>query len=196
MQEKLVSKDQINSFQKDGVVLIKGLFKNYIELIRDGIEYNMQQPGPYAAENLKSNEGGRFFDDYCNWNRISQFKEVIQKSNVGEVAAQLMVSKTVQVFHDHVLVKEPGTSKPTPWHQDSPYYFVEGNQTVSFWSPVDRFTDSSLRCVAGSHKWPKAVLPTRWLNEDSFYSNADEYMTVPDPDSEGIKNFGVGYGAW
>ena len=63
MQEKLVSKDQINSFQKDGVVLIKGLFKNYIELIRDGIEYNMQQPGPYAAENLKSNEGGRFFDD-------------------------------------------------------------------------------------------------------------------------------------
>lgn len=168
MQEKLVSKDQINSFQKDGVVLIKGLFKNYIELIRDGIEYNMQQPGPYAAENLKSNEGGRFFDDYCNWNRISQFKEVIQKSNVGEVAAQLMVSKTVQVFHDHVLVKEPGTSKPTPWHQDSPYYFVEGSQTVSFWSPVDRVTDASLRCVAGSHKWPKAVLPTRWLNEDSF----------------------------
>ena len=187
MQEKLVSKDQINSFQKDGLVLIKGLFKNYIELIRDGIEYNMQQPGPYAAENLKSNEGGRFFDDYCNWNRISQFKEVIQKSHVGEVAAQLMVSKTVQVFHDHVLVKEPGTSKLTPWHQDSPYYFVEGSQTVSFWSPVDRVTDASLRCVAGSHKWPKPVLPTRWLNEDSFYSNADEYMTVPDPDSEGMK---------
>jgi ectoine hydroxylase-related dioxygenase (phytanoyl-CoA dioxygenase family) len=93
----------------------------------------------------------------------------------------------VQVFHDHVLVKEPGTSKPTPWHQDSPYYFVEGSQTVSFWSPVDRVTDASLRCVAGSHKWPKAVLPTRWLNEDSFYSNADEYMTVPDPDSEGMK---------
>ena len=98
-----------------------------------------------------------------------------------------MKSKTVQVFHDHVLVKEPGTSKPTPWHQDSPYYFVEGSQTVSFWSPVDAVTDATLRCVAGSHKWSKPVLPTRWLNEDKFYKDTVKYMPVPDPDAEGMK---------
>ena len=187
MPNSFLSKEHIKSFQDDGVVLIKGLFADYVELIQTGIDYNIQNPGRYAAENIKDGEGGRFFDDYCNWNRISQFQEVIKNSKVAEVAAGLMKSKTVQVFHDHVLVKEPGTSKPTPWHQDSPYYFVEGSQTVSFWSPVDAVTDATLRCVAGSHKWSKPVLPTRWLNEDKFYKDTVKYMPVPDPDAEGMK---------
>lgn len=187
MPNSFLSEEHIKSFQDDGVVLIKGLFADYVELIQTGIDYNIQNPGRYAAENIKDGEGGRFFDDYCNWNRISQFQEVIKNSKVAEVAAGLMKSKTVQVFHDHVLVKEPGTSKPTPWHQDSPYYFVEGSQTVSFWSPVDAVTDATLRCVAGSHKWPKPVLPTRWLNEDKFYKDTVKYMPVPDPDAEGMK---------
>ena len=147
----------------------------------------MKHPGPYAAENLKAGEGGRFFDDYCNWNRIPQFKKVIWESQVGKVASVLMSSKKVQIFHDHVLVKEPGTSKPTPWHQDGPYYFVDGIQNVSFWSPVDPVTEASLRCVAGSHLWAKPVLPTRWLSEENFYSEADKYMEVPDPDAEGMR---------
>ena len=187
MPKSFLSEEHIKSFQDDGVVLIKGLFADYVELIQMGIDYNIQNPGRYAAENIKDGEGGRFFDDYCNWNRISQFQEVIRNSKVAEVAAGLMKSKTVQVFHDHVLVKEPGTSKPTPWHQDSPYYFVEGSQTVSFWSPVDAVTDATLRCVAGSHKWSKPVLPTRWLNEDKFYKDTVKYMPVPDPDAEGMK---------
>ena len=187
MPNSFLSEEHIKSFQDDGVVLIKGLFADYVELIQMGIDYNIQNPGRYAAENIKDGEGGRFFDDYCNWNRICQFQEVIKNSKVAEVAAGLMKSKTVQVFHDHVLVKEPGTSKPTPWHQDSPYYFVEGSQTVSFWSPVDAVTDATLRCVAGSHKWSKPVLPTRWLNEDKFYKDTVKYMPVPDPDAEGMK---------
>ena len=36
----------------------------------------MREPGPYASENLKPGEGGRFFDDYCNWQRIPEFVEV------------------------------------------------------------------------------------------------------------------------
>lgn len=181
-----ITAEHIYNFETHGVELIKGLFKDYIDLIREGIEFNMENPGPYAAENLKTGEHGRFFDDYCNWNRISQFEKVIRESKVAEVAAKLMGSNTVQVFHDHVLVKEPGTSKPTPWHQDSPYYFVEGRQTISFWIPVDKVSDASLRCVAGSHKWPKPVLPTRWLNEDNFYKDVDKYMPVPNPDTENM----------
>ena len=95
-----------------------------------------------------------------------------------------MQSHTAQLFHDHVLVKEPGTAKPTPWHQDSPYYFVEGAQTLSFWIPVEPVEDATLRCVKGSHKWDKPVLPTRWLKEHNFYADTDAYMPVSDPDAE------------
>ncbi len=205
----LVTPKHVEQFQSDGVVLIKGLFADFVEDIRTGIENNMDDPGPYGAENLKAGESGRFFDDYCNWTRIAEFQKVVHQSPAAEVASDLMQSKRVQMFHDHVLVKEPGTSKPTPWHQDGPYYFVGGKQNVSFWSPMDKVETASLRCVAGSHLWDKPVLPTRWLNEDTFYPEKDAYMPVPDPDAEGMTirewpmepgdaiafNFGILHGA-
>ncbi|WP_120498944.1 phytanoyl-CoA dioxygenase family protein [Roseovarius sp. EL26] len=187
MTHPLITQNHVEAFQKDGVVLVKGLFKDHVETIRRGIQRNMTESGQYAAENLKEGEGGRFFDDYCNWTRISEFEDVIRTSPAAAVAADLMCSDRVQVFHDHVLVKEPGTSKPTPWHQDGPYYFVDGMQNVSFWSPVDPVKGASLRCVAGSHRWEKPVLPTRWLSEENFFADSDAYMPVPDPDAEGME---------
>ena len=168
-------------------MLLRGILTDYVDLIREGIEQNMQQPGMYAAENLNPGESGRFFDDYCNWKRISAFETVIRESVMAEVAAALMQSTRVQLFHDHVLVKEAGTTKATPWHQDSPYYFVDGTQSVSFWCPVDTVTDASLRCVAGSHRWDKPVLPTRWLSEESFYNDPECYQPIPDPDAQGMQ---------
>jgi ectoine hydroxylase-related dioxygenase (phytanoyl-CoA dioxygenase family) len=181
-----VTQEQIAEFARDGAVLIKGLFADHVDTLRKGVERNMAEPGPYAAENLLPGEGGRFFDDYCNWTRIPEFEKVIRHSDAARVAGELMRSDSVQIFHDHVLVKEPGTSKPTPWHQDGPYYFVEGEQTISFWSPLDPVTDATLRLVAGSHKWPKPVLPTRWLKEDAFFPDEGAYIPVPDPDAEGL----------
>ncbi len=178
---------QVERFAQDGAVMVKGLFADHVEQLREGVAQNLAEPGEYAAENLKNGENGRFFDDYCNWQRIEPFRAVIEKSPAGEVAAQLMQSQSVQMFHDHVLVKEPGTSKPTPWHQDAPYYFVEGQQTVSFWAPLDPVDEATLRCVKGSHRWEKPVLPTRWLSEDKFYADEKAYIPVPDPDADGME---------
>lgn len=185
MPHALVRLSDIEAYQRDGVVLIKGLFKDHVDTLRKGIARNMETPGPYASNNDKKGETGRFFDDYCNWQRIPEFQQVIETSAAAEVAADLMGAQSVQLFHDHVLVKEPGTSMATPWHQDGPYYFVQGLQTVSFWSPLDPVTDATLRCVAGSHLWPKPVLPTRWAKGDAFFDPAP-YMAVPDPDADGM----------
>ena len=183
----LITQQHIDDYARDGAVLVRGLLAGFVEEIAAGIEMNMSDPGPYAAENLKPGETGRFFDDYCNWTRIPPFDAVIRRSPAAEVAADLMGSDSAKLFHDHVLVKEPGTSKATPWHQDSPYYFVEGQQTLSFWCPVDPVGEASLRCVAGSHLWPRPVLPTRWLSEENFYADEEAYMPVPDPDAEGMR---------
>jgi ectoine hydroxylase-related dioxygenase (phytanoyl-CoA dioxygenase family) len=180
----LLTQDTIDAYARDGCVLVKGLFADHVDTLRAGVAANMAAPGPHAAENLKPGESGRFFDDYCNWTRIPEFEQVIRESPAAEVAADLMGSDGVQVFHDHVLVKEPGTAKATPWHQDGPYYFVEGRQTVSFWAPLDPVRDATLRIVAGSHLWEKPVLPTRWLSEENFYPDESAYRPVPDPDAE------------
>ncbi|MGR3614976.1 MAG: phytanoyl-CoA dioxygenase family protein [Paracoccaceae bacterium] len=187
MTSPMISQSDVETFQRDGVVVVRGLFADQVDLLRRGVAANMETPGPYASENKKTGESGRFFDDYCNWTRIPEFREAIETSPVAEVAAALMQSQSVQLFHDHVLVKEPGTSMETPWHQDGPYYFVEGQQTVSFWSPLDSVREATLRCVAGSHRWEKEVLPTRWVNEKGFFADEGQYMAVPDPDAEEMR---------
>ncbi|MEL6563660.1 MAG: phytanoyl-CoA dioxygenase family protein [Pseudomonadota bacterium] len=180
-----VKAEDVSAYAADGVVLVRGLFADHVDTLRAGVARNMAEPGPYASNNDKAGETGRFFDDYCNWQRIPEFREVIDASDVAQVAAQLMQSDAVQLFHDHVLVKEPGTSMATPWHQDAPYYFVSGRQTVSFWSPLDPVREATLRCVAGSHLWPKDVVPTRWVSEAAFFEG--DYLPVPDPEAEGMR---------
>ena len=186
MTHPLIEPHDIDAFQRDGVILVRGLFADYVDTLRAGVERNMAEPGPYASNNDKAGERGRFFDDYCNWQRIPEFEEVIHTSPAAQVGAELMQSPTAQLFHEHVLVKEPGTTMATPWDQDGPYYFVEGAQTVSFWSPLDPVTKATLRCVAGSHRWEKPVLPTRWVKGDPFFDPAP-YMPVPDPDAEDME---------
>ncbi len=180
----LISHKQILDFQRDGAIMIPGLFSKWVETIKKGINFNIANPSQYGAENTKKGENGRFFDDYCNWQRIPEFEEIIKKSKASNVAVKLMGSKKVQFFHDHVLYKSAGSETATPWHQDSPYYFTQGDMTVSFWIPVDPITSSSLRVIAGSHKWKKTVLPTKWLTGDNFYDKESNFISVPDPDNE------------
>ena len=56
-----ITNKQKYQFSDEGVVLLKGLFTNLIEVIAEAVDQNLASPGPYAAENLLSNESGRFF---------------------------------------------------------------------------------------------------------------------------------------
>ncbi len=177
-----VSKRQIEDYQRNGAVVLRGVFADWVEPLRQGVESNMAAPGPYGSENvLASDGGGRFFDDYCNWQRIPEFTDFMRNSPAAAIAGQLMESRQVQVFHDHVLVKEPGTPKPTPWHQDMPYYCVEGMQTGSYWIPLDPVSEeNTLRLVLASHRWPRLLRPTRWASGEDFYADDSEFMDMPD----------------
>ena len=191
MQDEFDTIDERASaaFGELGAICLRGAFAGWIEPLRAGVERNREEPGPYFAENVEPGGAGRFWDDYCNWRRIPEFRRFVTESNAAELAARVMQSGRAQFFHDHVLVKEPGTPKPTPWHQDAPYYFTEGSQTVSFWLPLDPVAEAeSLRLVAGSQRWPKPLLPVKWLDEADFFAGRREhYMTLPDIDRAGYR---------
>jgi len=184
----MITDAQIQEFQRDGVVLLKGALSDWVDKMRAGVERNMAHPSEYASENAIGAGQGRFFDDYCNWQRIPEFERIVRESPAAEIAARAMQSLTAQFFHDHVLVKEPETPKPTPWHQDGPYYFVEGKQTVSLWIPLDPVREASLRLIAGSHKWDEPVRPVSWADDSDFYDSDTEWAPVPDPDAEDNDN--------
>ena len=86
MTHPLLTQDHIDAYACDGVVLVKALFKDQVEQLRAGVARSMAKPGPYAAENLKEGEGGRFFVDYCNWTRIPEFEDAIKASTGATVA--------------------------------------------------------------------------------------------------------------
>ena len=178
----MITAEQIADFQRDGAVVVRGVFKDWVDTLAEGVAQNMANPSEYASENEVSQ--GRFFDDYCNWTRIPEFELIVRQSPAGEIAARSMRSATAQFFHDHVLVKESDTIKPTPWHQDSPYYFVEGSQTVSMWLPLDPVKDATLRLLAGSHQREKMVRPISWADDSDFYDSDEDWSSVPDPDSD------------
>jgi ectoine hydroxylase-related dioxygenase (phytanoyl-CoA dioxygenase family) len=180
----LLSAAQIASFRRDGALVVRGAFADWIDTIAQGIADTVREPGPYAAENLPAGAPGRFFDDYCNWTRIPAIEQVVRRSPAARLAAEAMGSHEAQFFHDHVLVKDAGTAMATPWHQDSPYYFVEGEQTVSMWIPVDPVREATLRMIAGSHRWSRPVLPVRWATDADFYADGGDYLPVPDPDTD------------
>lgn len=166
----------INEFNEKGVTVLKGVFTEWVDILQKGIQANMADPDPNARI-YKGNEGsGRFFVDYCNWDRIPEYRDFIFNSPAASLAGKLMNSKSVQLFHEHVLVKEAQTGVPTPWHQDAPYYCVEGPKTVSLWIPLDEVPrETTLEFLAGSHKWGKFYRPQRFdgsaLNEHDTLEN-------------------------
>ena len=163
--------DDIARFDRDGALCIKQLLTpDEVALLRDGIDANLAAPSPRAKVASRPDDPGRFFEDFCNWQDIPQFGRFVRETPLALVAQRLMQSRTVRLYHDHVLVKEPGTRQRTPWHQDQPYYNIDGMQNISMWIPVDPVSRAAtLEFVAGSHKGP-------WLMPRTFMDNQAKWF--------------------
>ena len=174
-----LSEKQIKDYQADGVIVVKGVFKEWIEPLRKGFQKVLDNPSIHGRENVDDNKG-RFFEDYCNWERIKEFKDCIFSSPGAQIFAEATNSKRIQIFHEHIFIKESGTNKETPWHQDMPYYCVNGNDTGSFWIPLDDVDKkNNLKLILGSHNWPRLIRPTKWSNNQSWYKDDSSFMDLP-----------------
>ena len=177
-----LSEEDITAFERDGVIVIRQAFNDWMEPLREGVRRLMADPGPMERSVVPADGSAAFFQDLCNWQRIPEFSDFVLRSPAGSLAAQLMRSRTARFFHDHVLVKQPGGSTVTPWHQDQPYYCVDGRQSVSFWTPLDPVVRSVvMECVRGSHRWGQDFRPMRF-DGTRLYEN-DNYAALPDIDA-------------
>jgi len=173
----------VERFQADGAIVLRGVFSDWVERLRSGVERDMASPGPFERTYRPQDGSAPFFQDFCNWQRIPEFRTFVHDSPAAAIAARLMRSKSARFFHDHVLVKQPGTSTVTPWHQDQPYYCVEGSQTVSFWTPLDPVSrEVVMECVAGSHRWGKGFRPQRFDGTPLY--PRDDFEPMPDIEAE------------
>lgn len=177
-----IEQANIDQFQRDGATILRGYFKDWIDILRAGVAENVAKPNPNARIYNDEEGGGRFFVDYCSWQRIPAYRDFIFNSDVASIAKQLMQSEQVQLFHEHVLIKEAKTNIATPWHQDMPYYCVDCPQTISLWIPLDEVPrERTLEFVAGSHKWDKNYRPLRFNGQP--LNSHDDNESIPDIDA-------------
>ena len=171
-------------FWADGAVCVRGAFStDECDLARQAIDHNLQSLSPHAKR-ASAEADGAFIEDFCNWQRIPELEAFIRTSPAAEIAGGLMGSERVRLYHDHILVKEPGTRQRTPWHQDLPYYNVAGRLNASMWFPVDPVARAAtLEFVAGSHLGPW-YMPRSFLDGQSKWFPEGSLAELPDIDGD------------
>jgi ectoine hydroxylase-related dioxygenase (phytanoyl-CoA dioxygenase family) len=182
--QDVVSQEQVEAFARDGVVCIRGAL-DAAEVVEaaEAIESVLADPGPLAQVASGDDDPGRFFEDFRRWTEIDAIGRLARHSRVPEIAAALLASSQVRLYHDHVLVKEGGTAQRTPWHQDQPYYNVDG-RGVSAWIPVDPVPEAGcLELVAGTHRGPW-LMPRTFLRGEARWFPEGSLEELPDIEAD------------
>ena len=176
----------IEAFDRDGVVFLPGILSaTEVATLAAGVERNLADLGPLAMNATKPGAPGAFVEDFCNWQRIPEYGDVIRTSALAAAAGALMGSRSVRLFHDHLLVKEAGTRDRSPWHQDQPYYPIDGRQTLSFWIPLDPVARAStLEFVARSHAEGRWYMPRSFVQGTPMVFDEGALDEVPDIDAD------------
>lgn len=174
----------IREYDENGATVLRGVVPlEQVQALGDAVDA-MMEAGEHGNDDRTS--GGRFFRDLYSTITQPAFAQFMRESGLAEIAGRIMRSGEVRFFYDQLLVKEPGTSARTPWHQDLPYWPFQGEQVLSTWVPMDAATPDNgvVTYVKGSHKWNK-FFPTQPFSEqagspapqewtpDSGYDNPD-----------------------
>jgi ectoine hydroxylase-related dioxygenase (phytanoyl-CoA dioxygenase family) len=165
-----VSQAQREQFARDGVTCVRGVLgPDELAAAAEAIEQVLTSPGPLAQVASAPGDPGAFTEDFRRWAELPLIERLARRSGVPAIAAALLATPRLRFYHDHVLVKEGGTRQRTPWHQDQPYYNVDG-RGVSAWIPVDPVpADGCLELVAGTHRGPWLMPRTFLLGEARWF---------------------------
>lgn len=150
-----ITSDDIGVYQRDGAVLIKGaLNREALKLLESGVEEVHGALGKrYTRVSSTAGQGETVVREYVTQDSPS-LRALVESGVVGEIAAALMQTSCAQIVLDQVFYKTKGPIVPTPWHQDTPFLRVRGNELVRLWFPCDRSPrELTVQVVRGSHRW-------------------------------------------
>ena len=143
-------------------------------MLKTGVSSNLAEPGERTRIWDRSDEWKYTLYDSDNWRRIDEYRKFIFDSSTKEIATKLLNTSKVNFFYEAIFVRSDGVQFRTPWHQDEPYWSVEGFDTVSIWMPLmDVEKRSALSFVPGSHRWNK-----KFRQQDFGELNPDNQMDV------------------
>ena len=172
---RAITDDEVATYHRDGVVLLRGMFDHeWIELLDEGLDAQMTAPTGRARTWDRDAQGRTMFWDSQAWLGIEQYQRFVFESPAPEIAGRVMGVSEVNFFFDAVFVRSPGTQFSTPWHQDEPYWSIDGYDSCTIWMPlVPVAAPSALGFVPGSH-----VGGSVWKHYDFGVLNPDDHAGI------------------
>lgn len=174
-------------FARDGIICLRQMFDaGWVRKLRDLADdmLNADERHPQQSQELARNcDAGRFFNEMFIWPRHQGFKHVVFNSPAAAIAGMVMNAGRINVLFDQLLIKEPGTMEPTPWHHDLPFWPFQGAKICTLWIALDEVTAESgaVEYVKGSHRWGKRFQPTSFVGDGRYQQ--DDLEPLPDLDA-------------
>jgi len=152
-----VPDEKVDFFQENGYVALRDVLNDReVEALRRGVG-KARDEREDAARDLAGDdeEAERILQMINLWEQYPEVQAYIQGGRVAKMAQRLTGSSSVRLYHDQALVKEPGPSAPSPWHQDQPYWPSAEPGMLSCWMALDDVTveRGCMQFIPGSHKW-------------------------------------------
>jgi len=96
--------------------------------------------------------GKAFLQVFNLWTLDDTCRELVCSPRLGQIAAWLMGTRGVRLYHDQALFKEGGGGI-TPWHADQYYWPLDSDKTITAWIPLQAvpLEMGPLEFSAGSH---------------------------------------------
>lgn len=150
---KLITPEVIEQYKTDGVVYIpQAIHPEWLLLIELGIERIRNSGSPYI-QRFFADLPGEFLDMVRHFDSTPEFQRLLYDSPIADMISRLIDSEEIWLLFDHVFVKDGGPCRKTPWHQDLPYWPVEGSKIASMWITLDPIPkEECLEFIPGSHR--------------------------------------------
>jgi ectoine hydroxylase-related dioxygenase (phytanoyl-CoA dioxygenase family) len=123
---------QTNSFIKLKNVLTKVVVDFFNAKISEKVNELNKQTTP--IEN-RTTYGKAFLQLFNLWREDETIKQLVFSKRLAKIAAELMQTDGVRLYHDQALFKEGGGGI-TPWHADQFYWPLETDKTITAWIPL------------------------------------------------------------
>lgn len=184
-----VSQQKIEEFQKNGAVVLRAVVDDkWLKNIKGAIEVDILRPGPFY-HGYKTEDGeGNFHGNLRTWEHYESLHEFCFQSHLPLIAKTILRSNKVNLLYDQLFIKEPSTPHPTRWHNDQPYWPIDGKDVLSIWVALDQTTKENgrLEFISGSHLWNSFYQPEAFgetVDPSEGYEKNPNYEKIPDIDA-------------
>ncbi len=183
----LITDEVKTAYDRDGVVLLRqALHPEWLLLIELGLQRVMGNAGQKKHLFFEGTDG-EFVETIRNTEVTPELQRLVYDSPVADVIGALIGSDDIWLYSDEFFVKEGGNCERTPWHQDTPYWPVAGDQIASMWISLDPLPkEECLEYVRGSHRGPlyDGFSPGKVLDDPTLPHYGEAYPRLPDIEAD------------